>query len=225
MKLKFLKTALSGLILSISSLVNIANAGLIYSHSDELTFDGSQASVHSINYTPEFSLQAPFSLAATFTATSWTGNWVRVFGRGNSGPRNYGLWYHQNGNLLFQSYGAGGFNSMIIPGINLNQEYSMVGVLDGTSAKLYIDGVLVRDQGRADAPLNVDTQPLTIGGANFHSVHNGMISEVALWDHALSTDEVNSYAANGVSVPEPSTIAIFGLGVIGLAARRFKKQS
>jgi hypothetical protein len=34
-----------------------------------------------------------------------------------------------------------------------------------------------------------------------------------------------SYKANNVDVPEPSTLAIFALGMIGLASRRFKKQS
>jgi hypothetical protein len=38
----------------------------------------------------------------------------------------------------------------------------------------------------------------------------------------LSLAEVQ---VNGVKVPEPSTIAIFALGMIGLASRRFKKQS
>ena len=30
---------------------------------------------------------------------------------------------------------------------------------------------------------------------------------------------------NGINVPEPSTLAIFALGLMGLASRRFKKQS
>jgi len=35
----------------------------------------------------------------------------------------------------------------------------------------------------------------------------------------------SGYLISSVSVPEPSTLAIFALGVIGLASRRFKKQS
>jgi|TARA_R110001599_G_C12224724_1_gene657593 hypothetical protein len=34
-----------------------------------------------------------------------------------------------------------------------------------------------------------------------------------------------TYVGNSVDVPEPSTLAIFALGMIGLASRRFKKQS
>ncbi len=35
----------------------------------------------------------------------------------------------------------------------------------------------------------------------------------------------NTVSVNSVNVPEPSTLAIFALGMIGLASRRFKKQS
>jgi len=33
------------------------------------------------------------------------------------------------------------------------------------------------------------------------------------------------FRASATNVPEPSTLAIFALGMIGLASRRFKKQS
>jgi hypothetical protein len=41
------------------------------------------------------------------------------------------------------------------------------------------------------------------------------------------TDVQISYVANwgATEVPEPSTLAIFALGLMGLASRRFKKQS
>jgi hypothetical protein len=38
-------------------------------------------------------------------------------------------------------------------------------------------------------------------------------------DHAIAAPDDN------IDVPEPSTLAIFALGMIGLASRRFKKQS
>ncbi len=45
-------------------------------------------------------------------------------------------------------------------------------------------------------------------------------------DMDFSADVLRVYAkwSNATSVPEPSTLAIFSLGMIGLASRRFKKQ-
>lgn len=38
-------------------------------------------------------------------------------------------------------------------------------------------------------------------------------------------NDITSISFNSVEVPEPSTLAIFALGMIGLASRRFQKQS
>jgi hypothetical protein len=48
--------------------------------------------------------------------------------------------------------------------------------------------------------------------------------------HHIDKNHTNSYFASAlvrtqVSVPEPTSLAIFALGMIGLASRRFKKQS
>ncbi|MCW8866057.1 MAG: PEP-CTERM sorting domain-containing protein [Colwellia sp.] len=49
------------------------------------------------------------------------------------------------------------------------------------------------------------------------------------YNYARSDDDYGSYGAvlmvRSIEVPEPSTFAIFALGLIGLASRRFKKQS
>ena len=42
------------------------------------------------------------------------------------------------------------------------------------------------------------------------------------FDYAMLSDRVGDETFD---VPEPSTLAIFALGMIGLASRRFKKQS
>ncbi len=59
------------------------------------------------------------------------------------------------------------------------------------------------------------------------------LDDVAIWDEALSDKAIFEIAAGNINplgedltqVPEPSTLAIFALGMIGLASRRFKKQS
>ena len=41
----------------------------------------------------------------------------------------------------------------------------------------------------------------------------------------LSADPASAILVRATSVPEPSTLAIFALGIMGLASRRFKKQA
>ena len=53
---------------------------------------------------------------------------------------------------------------------------------------------------------------------NTHTLGHGFIPDSGDYYHALMV-------RNASQVPEPSTLAIFALGMIGLASRRFKKQS
>jgi hypothetical protein len=55
-----------------------------------------------------------------------------------------------------------------------------------------------------------------------------------VWKDGVYSDVVNYFQAGTVqghssltisTIPEPTTLAIFALGMIGLASRRFKKQS
>jgi len=64
--------------------------------------------------------------------------------------------------------------------------------------------------------------------------HDTPLYSLRVWDNGLNEQIVSAYANislkyeyNSVtqSVPEPTTLAIFALGMIGLASRRFKKQS
>ena len=47
-----------------------------------------------------------------------------------------------------------------------------------------------------------------------------------IYDYQLTiTGDVDNFRLQGTDIPEPSTVAIFALGVMGLALRRFKKKS
>jgi hypothetical protein len=45
------------------------------------------------------------------------------------------------------------------------------------------------------------------------------------WDETINRLNVGSWLVRRADIPEPSTLAIFAFGMIGLASRRFKKQS
>lgn len=70
---------------------------------------------------------------------------------------------------------------------------------------------------------------MTVGG-------NALIAVADAQDKSFNVDSYNSgryndlgffvvstQASNPIDVPEPSTLAVFALGIIGLASRRFKK--
>jgi hypothetical protein len=68
------------------------------------------------------------------------------------------------------------------------------------------------------------------GKAELSDRVTGSLVDLAYTNDA-GTNKVGAYNHNGAwvvqsaSIPEPSTLAIFGLGLMGLALRRFKKQS
>jgi hypothetical protein len=51
------------------------------------------------------------------------------------------------------------------------------------------------------------------------------VISIGLRDVQISSDCTTTGSCFTTSVPEPTTLAIFALGMIGLASRRFKKQS
>ena len=67
-----------------------------------------------------------------------------------------------------------------------------------------------------------------ITGTNLTNINDPSIQHISggevtagIPDQSLATWKVDT---QGVDVPEPSTLAIFALGIMGLASRRFKKQ-
>jgi hypothetical protein len=62
-------------------------------------------------------------------------------------------------------------------------------------------------------------------GGSYQSVDENKLQLVSGFDNPVSDWARLEADANSTDVPEPSTLAIFALGMIGLASRRFKKQS
>lgn len=56
----------------------------------------------------------------------------------------------------------------------------------------------------------------------YAAAFSGMIDEVAIYDHALTADQVSAHF--GAAVPEPGTLALFALGTVGLLTRAWRKR-
>jgi hypothetical protein len=94
------------------------------------------------------------------------------------------------------------------------------GALNGTKS-LYLDGTLVASGAGKYKPLRTSPSPLTIGaggdvGTNYF--FNGKLDEAAVYDYALSLDQIRAHYA--AAVPEPSSLVMLLLGGIGIAAWR-----
>ena len=103
-----------------------------------------------------------------------------------------------------------------------NTWYQLVGVRQGTTLRLYVDGTLVAQN--TGALVNVsNTVGLDIGSLSAGSPQffNGAIDDVRLYNHALSAGEVTSLT----SVPEPAATtalaaALAGIVTVSLRSRR-----
>lgn len=192
-------------------------------------------------------ISIPNSGAILSTLTQWTiETRVRIDGFSGIGPqrlvsfegadftgaKGFALGYstsdmtHVDNFYMGASYGGSpdpSVNSTFQP--NLGQWYQVVGTYDGTTAKLYIDGVL-NNQLIADWTLT-STQDLQfgrfLGSTNppgYTGDANAAMDEVRIYDHALTASDVSALNV----VPEPSTGLLIIIGsAIGLFRRHRKK--
>jgi len=65
----------------------------------------------------------------------------------------------------------------------------MVGVSNGSSHTLYLNGVSV-GTATAAPPYNSSTEGYRVAAATFHTFHNGPIASVRLYNRGLSAQEI-----------------------------------
>jgi hypothetical protein len=105
----------------------------------------------------------------------------------------------------------------------LNTWSHLASTYDGTTLRLYVNGVQVASRAQTGA-IPADPGPLTLGGDGFYGqFFTGRIDEVQIYDRALSQTEIQrnmSGPVGGFSVPALPLAAALGLGVGVLAAGR-----
>jgi Concanavalin A-like lectin/glucanases superfamily/PEP-CTERM motif len=117
----------------------------------------------------------------------------------------------------------------------LEGKWNMVTATDNATTgvqDVYVNGVLVATATNGSNSAKVDSFNIgytpTFGGRDFE----GDISDVGIWDYALSSDQVLglydsvSTLPPGSATPEPSSLVLLSSGMLGLAGavrRRFKR--
>jgi hypothetical protein len=141
-------------------------------------------------------------------------------GKGQGTTRNYGLWFHPDGSLLWQvcprkpiqhqvEWDRVSLNSNTVP---LGEWVQVVGVLDRSTLRLYINGELqvVRP---APPDIATDNSPLTIGYYGNVPSHNayfhGELGELLILNRAVDIDEVRDmYEVGRPRGGEPELIQV-----------------
>jgi len=154
-----------------------------------VVFDGSNDTVHGV-HNSELNLRNDVTVECWFRRTGSRGDWVRVFGKGDSTNRTYGLWYHVNANyFLYQRYGPSNMNVLITKSVVLNEWYHMVGTSSGSTHTLYVNGVNMGTVSNSTT-FHSSSNPYIVGYGNIHSTHIGNVSNCRIYNRGLSEAEV-----------------------------------
>jgi hypothetical protein len=114
---------------------------------------------------------------------------------------NDGQWHH-----VAVSYGLTGGKNIYVDG-----------VFDSTTA---YDGPLGRGNTRYGF-IGDGSEATEFNGSRNNLYYDGQIASVKLWDSAITAEEVQGQVT---AIPEPATLTIFALSLMGLLMRRDNKQ-
>ena len=155
-----------------------------------IVFDGSNDFVTGV-HNSELNLRNDVTVECWFRRTGSRSSWVRIFGKGNSSNRTYGLWYHVNSNyFLYQRYsGASNMNILLTKSVVLNTWYHMVGTSSGSNHTLYLNGVNV-GTGSLSQTFHSSTDPYKVGSFDGSYHHIGDVSNCRIYNRGLSEAEV-----------------------------------
>jgi hypothetical protein len=215
MKFKLLKVILAGLVLSTSCFINVANAGLIALDSTRLIGNqgyGGSLSMHfevltAINVTE---LGAYDSNQDGFTSQIAVGI------------------YNRDTNTMVTEIATFLGTSDPLTGYSRFFDITDV-VLDVGNYAIVARGFNSNDK-NGNAGSDGPAPTIDNGSGLIQFVGGGYYGGSSINDFNLTADggPANRYDAGTfmyTKVPEPSTLAIFALGMIGLASRRYKKKS
>jgi len=154
-----------------------------------ISFDGVDDFVNGIHNT-QTDITGNITIECWFKLSNTRSDWVRIFGKGDSTNRTFGLWYNQlNSSFLYQRYGITNMNAQYSSTVSLNTWYHMVGTSSGSSHILYLNAIQ-RATSSSGTTFVSSTDPYKVGYGNIHTYHIGNVSNCKIYNRALSASEV-----------------------------------
>ncbi|MBU2892072.1 PEP-CTERM sorting domain-containing protein [Colwellia sp. D2M02] len=206
MNMKMLKAAVAGLVLSLSSFVN---ASLITVNSLDTSNNGQRGIMFDV-MTGTSAVNLAEISTFFYNATS-TYELYFIEGGLSGNESNAGAWTLHDSITGFTGYGEGATATWSFKNLYLNSNTTYGLYFTNTSGGgiHYNDSVTLNE---------------LVGGDQNLSVYAGLGRSYAFGNQYNSRALAGSLSYNLTQVPEPSTLAIFALSFMGLAARRLKKK-
>jgi len=186
-------------------------------HGPALTFDG----VNDFVTVPSSSWLNPTEAITMMAWVKWdidpqTGNqWSSIV---NKNADNQYRLHHNKTNTAFEFAIRTTAGSKWVIGTTTPEEdhwYHVAGTYDGGFLRMYVDGVLEGSTAHSGSLLGSNS-PLDIGRRAIANDRDfrGSIGDVRLYDYALTGAQIAQV------IPEPATMSLLGLGVVGLLLKR-----
>ncbi len=169
-----------------------------------LSFDGVNDLV-TVNDANSLDLTTGLTLEAWINPTALSG-WQSAILKPTTTTASYGL--YANGSLPRPSLTLGIASDIDTPGVSplaLNTWTHVAGTFDGSTARLYVNGVLINSKAAAGS-LPVSTRALGIGGNSLWGEYvQGKIDEVRIYNRPLNVEEIQfdmNTAVGGTLLPD-----------------------
>lgn len=161
------------------------------------SFNGSSDYV-SIADSEAFRVTQALTIAGWVRASTWTSdpNWASIILRkGEANPNNWELEVNLGKVVLtlddYDMYGIRGNTTLAT-----NTWYHVAATWDGSTARIYVNGVLDNTPEAHAAPIGTDTRPVYLGGrTGFTDVVAGTVDDVRFYDRALTATEIAALAS------------------------------
>ena len=133
----------------------------------------------------------------------------------------YQLYFNNNtGRVGVENSLTGGGHTLFTPSSLVSTGWRhVVATFDSTVGwKIFVDGDQVASDSNTTL-IGTNSDPLNLfRDANGGDSYTGLADEIAIYNYALSETRIDAHYAAASAVPEPSTLALAGLGLLGLAA-------
>jgi hypothetical protein len=159
-----------------------------------LEFDGTDDYV-SVPNSSSLQLTSALTMAGWIKADSWgSGTDVDIIARkGEDNPNNYQLSIADGLATLYLDDGDGsGYRGDTL--LNTGQWYHVAATWDGTTARVYVDGVLDNDPPDLHGNnISTDTRAFYIGGRSGADLLDGILDDIRIYNRALSEAEIKNF--------------------------------